>query len=98
MWQPILWGDFFGPRFLLGLGWATRTHGRHYLCSLLSAEVLTILAEQTHNFSEGIGRLLLAELALLFFELPEFFLQLGLGGGDGVQSEFAHQFLPFIRL
>lgn len=90
MWQPILRGDFFGPCFLLGLCWATCTHGRHDLGLLLGVEVLVVLAKQVHDLSEGISRLLLAELALLLFELPEFFLQLGLGGGDGIQGWLTH--------
>jgi len=36
--------------------------------------VLTVLAEQVHDLGEGIGYLLLAELAILLLELPELFL------------------------
>lgn len=91
MWEPILRGDFFGRCFLLGLCWATCTHGRHDLGLLLGAEVLAVLAKQVHDLREGVGGLLLAELGLLLFELPKFLLQLGLGGGDGVEGGSVHQ-------
>ena len=84
MGEPILRCDFPCGRIFLDFCGAICPLGRHDLSFQFSTEVLNIFGEQVHDLGKGIGRLLLTELALLLFELPEFFLQLGASGGDGV--------------